>query len=42
MSGSFLTEINKINSDKEKEKELSIIIIINQIIKLTAAQLNET
>jgi hypothetical protein len=29
--------INKINSDKEKEKEFFIIIIINQIIGLTAA-----
>jgi hypothetical protein len=30
-------KFNKINSDKEKEKEFSIIIIINQTIKLTAA-----
>jgi hypothetical protein len=29
-------KINKINSDKEKEKELSIIIMINQIIGLIA------
>jgi hypothetical protein len=32
--------INKINSDKGKEKKISIIIMINQIIGLTAAQSN--
>jgi hypothetical protein len=30
-------EINKINSNKRKEKEFSVIIIINQTIGLTAA-----
>jgi hypothetical protein len=34
-------KINKINSDKGKEKKLSIIIIINQIIRLTAVQLSK-
>jgi hypothetical protein len=29
-------EINKINSDKEKEKEFFVTIIVNQIIGLTA------
>jgi hypothetical protein len=36
-----LKEINKINSNKRKEKEISAIIIINQTIGLTAAQLNK-
>jgi hypothetical protein len=31
---------NKTNSDKGKEKKLSVIIIINQTIGLTAAQSN--
>jgi hypothetical protein len=30
-------EINKINSNKGKKKEFSIIIIVNQIIELAAA-----
>jgi hypothetical protein len=37
-----LRKFNKKNSDKGKEKEFSIIIIvINQIIELTTAQLSK-
>jgi hypothetical protein len=35
-----IEKVNKINSDKEKEKKFFVIIMINQIIGLIAAQSN--